>query len=330
MPRRIDWEGQVGRQLRLRDLHAFFTVVQCRSMAKAALQLGVSQPAVSKVIADLEHALGVRLLDRSPQGVEPTTFGHALLKRGTAAFDELKQGIRDIEFLADPTAGEVNIGCPGNLSSTLMLRIAERFMQKYPRVLLHVDTVQNPQDLPGLHDRKYDLYLTNLPLPEHRLPAGLDVELLFSDPLVVAAGTSHRWANRRKIDFAELAEESWLLPRSDSWNYICIADAFRIRGLPGPKIGLWSNDALLRAHLLAKGRFVTAMGKLNAEWYGMKALPVDLPVQPWPVVIATLKGRTLSPVAELFIDFVRNFTKPMRQARRTTPRTSLQDSASKA
>jgi DNA-binding transcriptional LysR family regulator len=172
-----------------------------------------------------------------------------------------------------------------------------------------------------LYERKYDLYLTNLPLPEHRVPEGLDVELLFNDPLAVAAGASHRWANRRKIDFAELAEESWLLPRADSWNYICIADAFRSRGLPGPKIGLWSNDAPLRTHLLAKGRFVTAMGKLNAAWYGLKVLPIDLPVQPWPVVIATLKGRTLSPVVELFIEFVRNFTKPMRQANGTPRRT---------
>lgn len=312
MIKRIDWESQVGRQLRLRDLHAFFAVVRCRSMAKAAAQLGVSQPAVSKIIADLEHALGVRLFDRSPQGVEPTVFGAALLKRATAAFDELKQGIRDIEFLADPTAGEVKIGCPGNISSTLMLRIVRQFMQKYPRVLLHVDAIQNPQDLPGLHERKYDLYLTNLPLPEHRLPEGLDVELLFNDPLVVAAGMRHRWASRRKIDFAELAEETWLLPRADSWNYICIADAFRTRGLPGPKIGLWSNDAPLRSQLLSEGSFVTAMGKLNAQWCGLKVLPIDLPVQPWPVVIATLRGRTLSPVVELLIEFVRDFTKPLR------------------
>src|SRR5690242_15924943 len=231
-------ENRISRRLRFRDLQVFFAVVQCGSMAKAASELGVTQPAVSEVVAGLEHAFGVRLFDRTTRGVEPTIYGRALLKRGTAAFDELKQGIRDIEFLADPTTGEVRIGCPGNISSTLMLRIVQQFMQKYPRVLLHVDAIQNPQDLPGLHDRKYDLYLTNLPLPEHRLPEGLDVELLFNDPLVVAAGMRHRWASRRNIDFAELAEETWLLPRADSWNYICIADAFRARGLPGPKIGL--------------------------------------------------------------------------------------------
>src|ERR1700741_543299 len=99
MAPKIDWESQIGRRLRFRDLHVLSVVVQRGSMAKAATQLGVSQPAVSEVIADLEHALGVRLLDRSPQGVEPTMFGKAVLKRSAAVFDELKQTVRDIESL---------------------------------------------------------------------------------------------------------------------------------------------------------------------------------------------------------------------------------------
>src|SRR5712671_1281025 len=103
MARKIEWERQVGRRLKLRDLHVFSTVVHCGSMAKGAAQLGVSQPTVSEVIADLEHTFGVRLLDRRPHGVEPTMYGAALLKRTVAAFDELKQGSRNIEHLANPT-----------------------------------------------------------------------------------------------------------------------------------------------------------------------------------------------------------------------------------
>jgi DNA-binding transcriptional LysR family regulator len=106
MLRKIDWESQIGRRLKLRDLHVFQTVVQRGSMAKAAQQLGVSQPAVSEVIANLEHGLGVRLVDRSARGIEPTIYGATLLKRSVVAFDELKQSIKDIEFLSDPTAGE--------------------------------------------------------------------------------------------------------------------------------------------------------------------------------------------------------------------------------
>src|SRR3954471_21542676 len=98
MLKKIDWESQIGRRLRLRDLHVFFTVAQHGSMSKAAAHMGVSAPAVSEVIADLEHALGVPLLDRGPQGVEPTRYGHALLRRTIVVFDELKQSIKDIEY----------------------------------------------------------------------------------------------------------------------------------------------------------------------------------------------------------------------------------------
>ena len=127
MLRKIDWESRIGRRLRLRDLHVFSTVVQRGSMAKAAQHLGVSQPAVSEVIADLEHALGVRLLDRSAQGIEPTVYGGALLKRSVAVFDELKQSIRDIEFLSDATTGEVRIGfMEAPLSRSCLLLTAHR------------------------------------------------------------------------------------------------------------------------------------------------------------------------------------------------------------
>src|SRR6185295_3999777 len=107
MARRIDWEQQIGRRLRLRDLHVFLTVANRGSMAKAAAELGVSQPVVSAVIAGLEHAVGARLFDRSARGVEPTRYGQALLKGGSVAIDELKQTVKQIEFLSDPATGEV-------------------------------------------------------------------------------------------------------------------------------------------------------------------------------------------------------------------------------
>jgi DNA-binding transcriptional LysR family regulator len=78
-------------------------------MAKAAAHLRIKQPSVSKAVGDLEAALGVRLFDRSAHGVKPTIYGDALLKSGVAAFDDLRQGIRQIEFLSDPAKGEVRM-----------------------------------------------------------------------------------------------------------------------------------------------------------------------------------------------------------------------------
>src|SRR5260370_41173387 len=78
-------------------------------MAKAAAHLNLTQPAVSKAIGELEDTLGVRLLDRSRQGIEPTAHGRALIRRGIAIFEELRQGVSELEYLSDPTAGGVRV-----------------------------------------------------------------------------------------------------------------------------------------------------------------------------------------------------------------------------
>jgi len=320
MPRKIDWESQIGRRLTLRDLHAFFTAVQRGSMSKAAQQLGVSQPAVSEAIADLEHALGVRLLDRRPQGVEPTMYGGALLRRSAAVFDELKQSIRDIEFLADPTAGELKIGCPEAIAAILP-PILESFSRQYPRVVLHVDPVNTATlELPGLRERKFDLVVALLlltPRVDDGLGDDLNVEVLFDDHLVVAAGMRSRWAHRRKIDLAELVNEPWILATPDSGPYRIVSEAFRARGLGAPRISLMTLSVHLRTNMLASGHFITtfpnSVARLHADRFSLKVLPVDLPARPWPVAIVTLKNRTLSPGVERFIAHVRDFTRPMRE-----------------
>ena len=94
------------RRIRLNDMRVLIVVIQAGSMGKAAERLATSQPAISRSIGDLELVLGVRLLDRSPKGIEPTPYGRALAKRGIAIFDELRQGVKDIEFMADRTVGE--------------------------------------------------------------------------------------------------------------------------------------------------------------------------------------------------------------------------------
>jgi DNA-binding transcriptional LysR family regulator len=281
-------------------------------MAKAAVELGISQPAVSDVIANLEHALGVRLFDRSSQGVEPTMYGRALLKRGLAAFDELKQGIRDIEFLSDPTSGELRIGCGVTVSASILPSIVHRFSQQYPRVVLHVKLVPPPtRDLSGLREREHDLILGRWAVARTHDSQGddLNVELLFDDPLVVVAGAQTRWVSRRKIDLADLIDESWILTPPNTWNYTGLAEAFEARGLAMPKISVVTSSMDVSTHLLANGQFLTAYARSFADRHLLKILPVELPVRRWPVAIVTLKNRTLSPVVERFVECARDEVK---------------------
>ena len=143
-------------------------------MAKAAEHLRVSQPAISKTISDLEHTLGVRLLDRTRRGVEPTIYGEALLKRGLIAFDELKQCVKDIQFLTDPTAGELRIGCADSIAATILKPMIERFATSYPGVAVRVDTFPSPAiDNPALEDRKCDLVLGRRPMKLDRFSEDL-------------------------------------------------------------------------------------------------------------------------------------------------------------
>jgi len=323
MLKKIDWDHQIGRRLRLRDLHVFFTVAQHGSMSKAAAQLGVSTPTVSEIIADLEHGLGVRLLDRSPKGVEPTRYGDALLKRTLNVFDELKQSIRDIEYLADPTTGEVRIACPLAIAFTVIPHVFERFVKKYPRVVLHFDevtAVSSGRDFQDLRDRKYDLILGRGGRADEHAAAGLKIEFLFDDQLVIVAGAKSKWTSRRrKIDLAELVDESWIMQRPQTWNYRNLSEAFHARGLAMPKASLVTLSMSVITHFLADGQFITSMPRSVASFCSLKVLPVDLPAQPWPVYIATLKDRTLSPAAERFIECARDFTRPLRDAAPTSP-----------
>jgi DNA-binding transcriptional LysR family regulator len=307
MLKKIDWESQIGRRLPLRDLHVFSTVIRLGSMAKAAQRLGVSAPAVSEVIADLEHTLGVRLLDRRPQGVEATAYGAALERHTLAAFDELRQSIREIESLADPTAGELRIGCPESISAAILQPIMEQFIEQYPRVVLDVDTV-NTQSFPQkLRDRELDVVLTRggWQLEEPRLVSDFKVETLFNDELVVAVGSQSPWARRRKVDIAELRDERWILTTTDRWNYQIIAKAFRQAGVEMPHISVRTISVHLRANMAATGRLIATFPRsvllLYEDRFALKILPLDLPDRTWPIKIATLKGRTLSPVAERFI-----------------------------
>jgi DNA-binding transcriptional LysR family regulator len=317
MAQRIDWDSQLGRRLRLRDLHVLMTVARLGSMAKAAAELGVSQPAVSEVIADLENALGVRLLDRTPQGAQPTPYGAALLKRAITAFDELRQGIRDIEFLIDASAGEIRIGCPESIAAAFLQPIISRFEEEHPRAVLDVDTVNTLTFPPRLRDRTLDLALARAgwPLDAPHLVDDLNVEVLFDDALVVAVGRNHPLARKQKIDFSELAEEPWVLTGKDSWNYQIIAEAFEARSLSPPKIQMKTLSVHLRAEMAATGRFVTTFPRsvllLHAERLKLKVLPVDLQSRGWPILAVTLKNRTVSPIVERFLDCARLIGKQL-------------------
>ncbi len=313
----IDWDSRIGRRLRLRDLHVLSAAVASGSMAKAAAALGVSQPVVSEAIADLEAAVGVRLLDRTRRGVTPTVYGQAILRRSQAAFDELRQGVRDIEFLADPQVGEVRIGCPESLAVGVLAPIIDRLSRRFARVrfqVAQVNTLSPRLEFPDLRERRLDVVLARVVETfgafEHA--DGLIVEKLLDDHLLVVAGAASPWAGRRKVDLAELAGVPWILP-DNSWNSRRVQEAFAAIGRPMPEVIVDTFSLALRNQLLMTGRFVAAVPAstlpASSPDSRLKTLPVAFPDKPWPVAMVMLKDRTLTPAALHFVECARDVAR---------------------
>jgi DNA-binding transcriptional LysR family regulator len=304
----MPWDERIKRRLKLRDLDILMTVVQSGSMGKAADRLSMFQPTISKSIADLEHTLGVRLLDRKPQGIEPTPYALALIGRSAAAFNELKQGVQEIDNLADPTSGELRIAGTEPVMAGLFPAVIERLSKQYPRFVFHVTQIST--DLPqyrALRERDVELIVGRL--PPLVTEDDLKVDNLFDDPLIVAAGVQNRWTNRRKIDLAELVDELWVLPPSDKFIGGLFADIFHSCGLDRPKSCVVCRSLHMNDALLATGRYLAIYSasrlQLSAKRLSIKVLPVKLPAQSSRVGIVTLKNRTLSPIAQLFINNMR-------------------------
>jgi DNA-binding transcriptional LysR family regulator len=312
----MDWADRVGRRIRLRDLHILLAVAERGSMAKASAHLAISHPVVSKTISDLERTLGVRLFDRYSQGVELTAYGRALLKCGVTVFDEMRQGLKQIEFIADAASGELRIGCPEITMAGLLPAIAEQFSRQHPNIRLHVVLANTAMlQFQELRDRNIDLLIGRMPQPF--VADDLAAEILFDEPFFAVAGMHSRLARKRHVRLVELIGEPWVLPPYDSVPGSLILEIFRANKLQPPLPTITTLSAQLTVTLIASGRFVgllpSSVAQFNTRRAGLKILPMKLPEARLAAGIVTVKNRTLSPLAELFIDCARELARSISE-----------------
>ena len=308
-------DRRIERRVSLRDLRVLVSVIESGSMGKAAKLLATSQPAISRSIADLEHAFGVRLLERSAYGVEPTPYGSALLKRGIAMFDELGQGVKDIGFLADPSVGDLTIAASIALAEGLVCSVISDLSRRYPRLNFDVLGSDTATAYRALLDRKVDLAVVHVIDPiatEH-----MHVETLLRDPHVVVAGVQNRLLRRRRIKLSDLVDEPWAMPPPGSPYCTVVLEAFRTSKLKMPRSAV-SSTLPVRTTLLATGNFLSmvpwSVMQFPPKNLLLRTLPIDLPATARPLALVTLKNRTLNPVAGVFADQMRATAKRLTNA----------------
>jgi DNA-binding transcriptional LysR family regulator len=303
------------RRIRLRDLETLVAVVAAGGMRRAAAALHLSQPAVSKAMRELEDAVGVKLLERSRRGVVPTPLGIALVRRSRGLVDELQTALRELAWLAAPDSGEVRLGAMETLQAGLVAAAVQTQLQRHPRMHFFLESAQ-AAELIGhfLPQRLVDVVVARpLALP---LPPDIDGEPLFSDQLRVVVGPEHPFARRRKLALAELRDEHWILSHNERMPGTPVPTAFAAAGVPFPERVVVTGSLNMRQTMLGRGRFVTCVphsmlpfGQLRE---GLRILPIELPPWSTPTMILRLRGRSLAPAAETFLETLRDLARPLR------------------
>ena len=308
----MKWTDRIGRRVKLRDLHIVLEVAEAGSMTRAAEKLAVSYPVVSRTIAELERTLGVKLFDRSVSGVEPTHYGRALLKSGIAVFDEMRRGLQQIEFIREPDAGELRIGSSIVTDAGLLPAVLERFSREFPRATVHVLPENIAiQQYDNLRDRKVELMFGRLPATLNE--PDLIAETLFDEPNVVVAGLESRWAKRRTLALADLMGEPWLLASPGSLARSLHEEFFQRSGLETPRATVVTVSLHLYMRLIETGRWLglvpASVMRFGGKAMRLKVLSIRTSPPPAPVGFVTVKDRTLTPLAERFIECTRGVAR---------------------
>jgi DNA-binding transcriptional LysR family regulator len=237
-------------------------------------------------------------------------------------------------FLADPHAGDLHIGCTELGAVALVPAILERLSSQYPRVVFHVMTADTATLTDqALHQRTIELAIGAMAgRPSN---SEIESETLFLDRQVIMAGRQSKWVHRRNIALPDLLQEPWVLPSPDSIAGRYVAEAFRSTGLEPPNPRVISFSISLCHSLVATRGFLTLQPMLTtglAKHLPLKRLDVRFPGVPRTIGVMTLKKRTLSPLAKIFIDCARDVARLVarKQSNKTPRKTHVQHTAGPA
>lgn len=288
----METDQWIGRRLKLKDLQTLAAVCRAGSMSKAAIQLAMSQAAISKALLEMERALGFPVLERHASGVEPTVAGRVLLERSRAVFDELGEGLREIDAFADPGRGHVRLGTTEAMLG-VVTQLVGHLSETHPGITLDVVIGDTAGLLDRMRARELDLVLTRL-LPSERSD-DLIAQPLFDESMAVLASQEHRMAKKRQLRLADLMDERWTLSPPELPLGQLVARIFAAEGLELPASAVMTVSIYLRLNLLHTGQFVTVLPRsiaaqsLVRSW--IKVLPVALPAPPGKIALLRLQRR---------------------------------------
>ncbi|WP_457352656.1 LysR family transcriptional regulator [Roseateles sp. P5_D6] len=297
----------VRSHLKTRQLVLLVELGRHGSILHAAQAANLTQPAASKLLADLEHALGVKLFERLPRGVAPTWYGEVMIRRAGAALAELDAGHQELMELLSGLSGRVAVGSVLTPSTTLLPAAITQLKARQPRVHVAISVDTSKLLIQHLQNGELDLVIGRV--LDSESAAQLSFEPLTDEPhcLVVRAG--HPLSDRRDLTLPELARQSWILPPGGSILRDRLTALFLSAGLDQPQQTVETLSLPVITSLLGQSDMLSALPEELVKPYleaGLLAvLNFDLGLRMDAYGIVTRRGHQLSPGAELMLNCLR-------------------------
>lgn len=300
--------ANLARHVKLRELRVFISVAEHGSLRRAAESLHVTQPAVTMTIAELESVLGVRLLDRTPQGITLTPHGHNFLKRAEAIFGELRLAAEEVQSISDGAEGSLHLGSVPMPASGVIPAALALMHSRFPRVFISAMEGNEATLAEALRSRRIDLFLARRPLSQRN--DGLTYEMLYEDPLCIVASPTHPMSQERKIRFADLANQQWILPPQGTGFHDHIRRVLTELGSEVPKRAIETLSIPIMYGMLASGEYLAFATRSQYRFTAMRPLlrqlTVELPEIAAPICSVTLEGRHLTATGMRFLECLRD------------------------
>jgi DNA-binding transcriptional LysR family regulator len=208
----------------VRLLRVFVAVAQRQSFTRAAEQLGMTQPGVSKSIRELERQAGTQLVERIQTGVRLTEAGTILVGHARAILAEERAAEDALHALRGLGSGSLRIGASPTIATYLLPTLVQAFSVRHPAIELHLQTAPSRAVATALLEREIDVGFAEAPVPED---ARLKVIPWRDDELVVVAAPSHALAPQAPITIAALAHELLVLREAGSGSRKAVLDMLR-------------------------------------------------------------------------------------------------------
>lgn len=291
----------------VRQLRLVTTIAQVGSMVRAGEAVGMSQPAVTKAVRDLEQIFGVTLFGRGNRGVTPTIYGEALVHHAQGVLTQLEHAAEELDDLAHGAGGRVAVGTLLAASAWLLPGAILRLRAERPRVVIDVVEATNDRLQPMLLRGDLDMVVGRLSEFRHR--AGINQESVYSEEIAILARPGHALARHGHLNIADLQEADWILPPPETTLRRQLEKAFFDAGLDPPRCAVQSVSLLTNRLLLYDSDLIGVWPRGVADdeiAYGRLApLPVRLDAILWPVGVSTRKHARLSPAAEALLTALR-------------------------